>query len=104
MNTLVSNESTGLFGRSAMRKMIARATWTEVLAENWSQHAGQGMANDVTTLNNGAANPKSLGALAIATTYVKPFICFLTSCENTPTAVPKIQLITSGAFLLRLQS
>jgi hypothetical protein len=80
---------------------IARAIWAKAPEMDRQQHAGREMANYITMLDSGAANPESL-ALAIATASIEP-MCFLTARENGPNATPKVQLITSvGIYVVAL--
>jgi hypothetical protein len=82
---------------------ISRAIWSKVPEEDRDRHAGQEMANCMTTLSSGQPHPESL-ILAVATTSSEP-MCFLTARENSSTVAPRVQLITSlGIYVIALGS
>jgi hypothetical protein len=65
------------------------------------QHAGKEMTNYIALLTGGTQNPEDL-ALPVTTSSLEP-MCFLTSWETLPTAIPTIELIHSiGIYVVVL--
>jgi hypothetical protein len=80
---------------------IARAIWEKVPPHLRDQHAGKEMANYLALLTDGVPNSGTL-ALAVTTTSLEPK-CFLTSRDNSLSAIPRIELIHSiGNYVVAL--